>query len=146
MPTAAKLFAATLMALTGVLLVWLLRVNTPPQREMVIGIAVAALVGAISGWKACGARAGQGYGTAIMAGLRAAIYMVVGALIVLAIMEMFRLAWRRHYDTPTGAVIDIIALALGFGRPLLAPKLLGVLAAGGVLAGVMAEWAGRRWR
>lgn len=146
MPTAAKLFAAFGMALTAAAVLWLLRADEPAWRDTIIAFAVTLPVAAIMGWRECGSRAGRGLGGSVRAGIRAAIYMVIGAALVLAIMQMFKLAWRRHYDTPTEAVVDIIALAIGFVKPLAQTPIMATLVAGAVLTGVIAEWAGRRWR
>ena len=146
MPTAAKLFAALFMALTGAATVWLVRADEPGMRATIIAFAVTVPVAAFMGWRECGTRAGRGYGSAILAGIRAMIYMVIGALVVLAIMQMFKLAWARHYDAPTEAVVDIVALALGFGKALVQAPVATALVVGGCVTGVMAEWAARRWR
>ncbi|MDP2063227.1 MAG: TrgA family protein [Phaeovulum sp.] len=146
MPTAAKFFAALFMALTGAATVWLLREGEPGMRATIIAFSVTVPVAAIMGWRECGARVGGGYGSAMVAGIRAMIYMVIGAALVLAVMQMFKLAWSRHYDTPTEAVVDIVSLAIGFGKPLLQVPVAATLVAGGLLTGIVAEWAGRRWR
>ncbi|MBW6506906.1 MAG: TrgA family protein [Rhodobacteraceae bacterium] len=146
MPTAAKLFAALFMALTGAATVWLVRAGEPGLRTTIIAFSVTVPVAAFMGWRECGSRAGRGYGSAMLAGIRAMIYMVIGALVVLAILQMFKLAWSRHYDAPTEAVVDIVALALGFGASLMQVPAATALVAGALVTGIMAEWASRRWR
>jgi hypothetical protein len=146
MPTAAKLFAAVFLGLTGALVVYLVELSQPPTGDLPVALAVTVSVAVIVGWRACGPYAGNGYGSAMLAGLKATIYLVVLALLVLAVMQMFRLAWRHHYHAPSEAVVDIIGLALGFAKPLLTPQIAGVLGVGGLVTGIMAEWAGRRWR
>lgn len=146
MPTAAKLFAALFTALTGAAAVWLVRADEPGLRATIIAFSVTVPVAVFMGWRECGARAGRGYGAAMVAGFRGVLYMVIGVLVVLAIMQMFKLAWARHYDTPTEAVVDIVALAIGFGKPLLQAPVAATLVLGGLVSGIMAEWAGRRWR
>ncbi len=146
MPTAAKLFAALFMALTGAAALWLLRADEPGLRATIIAFAVTVPVAVFVGWRECGARAGGGYASSMLAGFRASIYMVIGAVLVLAVMQMFKLAWARHYDAPTEAVVDIVALAIGFARPLAETSIAATLVVGGLVTGIFAEMAARRWR
>jgi len=146
MPTAAKLFAAFGMVCTAAAALWLLRADEPAWRETIIAFGVALPVAAVAGWRECGARAGKGAVTSVLAAIRSAIYMVIGSALVLAVIQMFKLAWRRHYEAPTEAVVDIIALAIGFARPLAQAPIVATLLAGAILTGLLAEWAGRRWR
>jgi hypothetical protein len=49
------------------------------------------------------------------------------------------------YDGPMEAVLGVFEIMLDYGRMMLQPDVLGVLAVGGILGGMLAEWAGRRW-
>ncbi|WP_372841108.1 TrgA family protein [Phaeovulum sp.] len=146
MPTAAKLFASLFMALTGAAALWLLRADEPGLRATIIAFAVTLPVAVFTGWRECGARAGRGFGASMLAGFRASIYMVITAVLVLAVMQMFKLAWARHYDAPTEAVVDIVSLAMGFARPLTDATVAATLVVGGLVTGLVAEMAARRWR
>jgi hypothetical protein len=146
MPTAAKFFAALILALTGAVAAVLVLPLADLARDANHVPVIVAAIGALSGWKVTGVRVGKGYFPSMASGILGALYLVFWALFTVSVMQMFHLAWRRHYDAPSQAVLDIVRLALEYGQLLLAPQSLGVLIVGGMASGACAFWAGRRWR
>jgi hypothetical protein len=67
------------------------------------------------------------------------------ALLVYAIGEMLRQTLRNMYDGPMEAVVDIVRIFIKFGAYVLFPDVLAVLLVGGGLAGMLTEWAAKRW-
>lgn len=146
MPTTAKLVAAVLFALIG----WLAaNAHVPALGEnAAIGWfrEITALIGLLVGWRVMGSLVGQGYADAVGAGLRSSVTLVFFALLLFSIWLMFGQTQKMAYDGPMEAVLGVFDFMLQQGRKMLVPGVLGVLVIGGALAGVLTEWAARRWR
>jgi hypothetical protein len=79
-------------------------------------------------------------------GVRTSVTIAVWALLGFSIYEMILRSMKMRYDGPMDAVLGVFALMLERGQMMLTPEVLGVLFTGGVLGGMLAEWAGRQWR
>jgi hypothetical protein len=145
MPTAAKLVAACIFAIVG----WIAaNAHVPALGEAVdVGLfrELVALLGLLAGWKVMGAQVGKGYGEAIGTGLKTTVVLVFFALLLFSTREMVLLSMKMRYDGPVDAVLAIFQLMLEHGLKLLTPAVLGVLAVGGVLGGLITERASQRW-
>ncbi|MBL9073059.1 MAG: TrgA family protein [Tabrizicola sp.] len=146
MPTGAKLMAAASFAVVGWVLANFYAMNMPdasaagPIRE------VAALVGAITGWKVMGPAVGKGYVEAAGAGVRTAIVLAVAALFLLALAEMLDNSVKMRYDGALEALLDIFQTMARRSGALLSVGVFGTILFGGVLGGLLTENAGRRWK
>jgi hypothetical protein len=146
MPTGAKLMAAASFAVVGWVLANFYAMNMPdasaagPIRE------VAALVGAITGWKVMGPAVGTGYVEAAGAGVRTAIVLAVAALFLLALAEMLDNSVKMRYDGALEALLDIFQTMARRSGALLSLGVFGTILFGGVLGGLLTENAGRRWK
>ncbi len=146
MPTGAKLMAAASFAVVGWVLANFYAMNMPdasaagPIRE------VAALVGAITGWKVMGPAVGKGYVEAAGAGVRTAIVLAVAALFLLALAEMLDNSVKMRYDGALEALLDIFQTMARRSGALLSLGVFGTILFGGVLGGLLTENAGRRWK
>ena len=146
MPTGAKLMAAVSFAVVGWVLANFYAMNMPdasaagPIRE------VAALVGAITGWKVMGPAVGKGYVEAAGAGVRTAIVLAVAALFLLALAEMLDNSVKMRYDGALEALLDIFQTMARRSGALLSVGVFGTILFGGVLGGLLTENAGRRWK
>jgi hypothetical protein len=58
---------------------------------------------------------------------------------------MVRKAFRKLYDTPLEAVVDVFKLIFDNAPVLLQPMVLIPLAVGGIFGGLLTEWAKQRW-
>jgi hypothetical protein len=151
MPTASKLVAALCFAFTGFF-------TAEAYRAALVGSGQAALaftgmqyvmagIGAIVGWRVMGRLAGKGWGAAVGTGLRTAVTTVFWSLMIYAIQRMIEKAFQRLYgDSPVEAVVDIFALMVDYAQQLAFPEVAIALLVGGVLGGLAAEYAGRRWK
>ncbi|SIS69912.1 TrgA family protein [Phaeovulum vinaykumarii] len=146
MPTAAKLVAALLMAATGASAAEIVVLAMAEVRNVSWLPGFVALVGLFMGWTLTGDRVGRGYLGAVSMGLQGMVMTVLGALLGVSFAEMIALALRRRYDAPMEALVDVVGLALRFSEYLRDPRVLAMLLAGGIVTGVAAEWAARRWR
>ena len=146
MPTGAKLMAAVSFAVVGWVLANFYALNMPdaaaagPIRE------VAAVVGAITGWKVMGPAVGKGYVEAAGAGIRTSIVLAVAALFLLALAEMLDKSVKMRYDGALEAFLDIFQTMVRRSDALLSLGVFGTVLLGGVLGGLLTENAGRRWK
>ena len=146
MPTGAKLMAAASFAVVGWVLANFYAANMPdataagPIRE------VAALVGAITGWKVMGPAVGKGYVEAAGAGVRTAVVLAVAALFLLALAEMLDNSVKMRYDGALDALLDIFQTMARRSGALLSLGVFGTILFGGIIAGLLSENAGRRWK
>jgi hypothetical protein len=146
MPTGAKLMAAASFAVVGWVLANFYAVNMPdaaaagPIRE------VAALVGAITGWKVMGPSVGKGYVEAAGAGIKTSIVLAVAALFLLALAEMLDNSVKMRYDGALDAFLDIFQTMAKRSGALVSLGVFGTILFGGVVGGLLTENAGRRWK
>lgn len=147
MPTAAKLFAAFAFAAVAFFAAEVFKPHMPEGTQFGYFSFVSALIGLVCGWRIMGPEAGKGNWMAINSGLKTAVCAVLLALAVFSTYEMLNLAFKPAYKGPMEAVVGIFDLAVEyFTSVALAWDVLIVLLVGGALAGLMSEWAARRWR
>ncbi len=146
MPTAAKLFAALAFAVLGFFAAQILKPHMPPGTQFGNFSFYCALIGLVSGWRVMGPAAPGGWWNSINAGVRTAAVMVAVALLIFSIYGMLILAFRRNYDGPMEAIVGIFGVAVDYLRNILVWDMVAVLIVGGGLAGMLAEWAARRWK
>ncbi|MEZ5779487.1 MAG: TrgA family protein [Paracoccaceae bacterium] len=146
MPTAAKLFAAIAFALLAFFAAEVVKPNMPPGTQFGYFSFYCLLIGLVCGWRIMGPAAGKGNVEAVNAGIRTAVAIVLIALLIFSIYEMMIQAWRQYYDGPMEAIVGIFGIALDFGRGVLVWDVMAVLLVGGGLAGLLSEWAARRWK
>ncbi|MCB2110843.1 MAG: TrgA family protein [Defluviimonas sp.] len=146
MPTAAKLFAALAFAVLGFFAGEVALPHLPPGAQPANFSFYCMLIGLVCGWRVMGPAAGRGNLESVNAGVRTAAVMTLLALIIFSIVQMFILAYRHQFDGPMDAVVGIFGIAVNFGASLLNWDIMAVLLLGGVLGGLMAEWAARRWK
>jgi hypothetical protein len=146
MPTAAKAMAAVSFAVVGWLTANAYVPNMPVPTSVGFFRELMAALGLIVGWQVMGNSVGKGYIGAIGSGWKTMIVLVFFALLLFGIYEMLQLSVKMRYDGPMEAVIDVFHRMLERSGPLLSAGVLGVMAVGGGLAGMLTENASRRWR
>ena len=147
MPTAAKLVSAVAFALVG----WLAALAYIPQLPEATNTAflpqTMAILGFLVAWLSMGPNAGRGYPTAISLGLRTSALLVFWGLLCFALQYMVRQSFHvGHYHNLGEAVLDVPMLMLQYGKLAVCAAVIGVLVAGGILGGIVTEFAGRHWR
>ncbi|MFZ5708491.1 MAG: TrgA family protein [Pseudomonadota bacterium] len=145
MPTAARLFAALSFLLVAFFAAEIIKPHMPEGTQFGAFSEVSALIGLALGWRVLGPAAGRGYYNSAGAGIRTSVLVVLLGLFVFSTENMIVQAFRRAYDGPTDAVIGIVKIALDYGQVLLDPEVALFLLFGGAGAGLLAEWASRRW-
>lgn len=146
MPTAAKLVAAFAFAMLGFATCLVLREVMPESLRVGRMFEAAVLCGALSGWMISGRARRGSLAEAAATGLRATSVGVLSALVLLAVGAMIKASLRGRYRGPMDAVLDVFERFVDYGSALLAVPVLGMLFFGGMLAGMVTEAAGRRWR
>lgn len=146
MPTAARLVAALAFALVAWMTAELYKPGLPPETQWGQFSVIAAIVGLLVGWQVMGSRVGRGNRAAMGYGLRTAVTIVILVLLIFSIREMLGQTMRRRYDGVFDAVMGVLDFVIAYGRELWHPEPLSTLVVGSLLGGLLAEWAGRKWR
>lgn len=147
MPTAAKLVAAVVFAIVAAIAALLYIPGLPEGSQTGWFIEISATVGLIVGWRAMGRLAGKGYTTAISSGIRSSVTTAFWLVLGFSINEMiYRATKMRYGGSPMEAVLAVFDLMLYYGRLMLTPEVLGTLLIGGIVGGLITEWASRRWK
>lgn len=144
MPTASKFFAALAFAAVGFFTAEIYRTYLPVMPLGYFSLA-AALLGVISGWTVLGPEAGRGMWQSANAGLKTAVVLMLLALFVFSTYEMLVQALRLRYDDAFEAILGMIDLASQYFIRLFHWDVILALFGGGMLAGLLAEWAAKRW-
>ncbi len=147
MPTAARLFAALSLVILAFIVSGQVMPLMPEGRAVgpwftPVNMGVALVVG----WVVLGGRAGRGSVSAINNGLTGMVVMMFWELFVHSTDEMVRLAMRNRYDGPLDAVLAIFHIGFDFAVVIFDSKVIITLVIGGVVAGLMTEYASRKWR
>jgi hypothetical protein len=146
MPTGAKLMAAISFAVVGWILANYYAMNMPdasaagPIREG------AAVVGVFVGWMVMGPSVGKGYVEAAGSGIKTAVVLAVVALFLLALREMLDNSVKMRYDGALDAILDVFQTMAKRSQALLSLGVFGTVLLGGIIAGLLTENAGRRWK
>ena len=145
MPTASKLAAAVAFALLGLLAAQTFVKYLPEGTPLGYFREITAAIGFIVGWLWMGKLTRKGYREAINSGMVTALILVFWALLVFSLYFMLKKSTRMMYDGPMEAVLGVFQLMFDYGKMLLVPDMLGVIFVGGMVAGLVTEWAGKRW-
>lgn len=145
MPTAAKLVAAAMFALVGLVGALYYSPLLPEGTQVRWLPHSAAIIGFLCGWMIMGRQAGRGVRTAIGNGISTVVALVFWLALGWSIYEMVVRSTKMMYDGPMEAVLAVFDLMVGYGRLMLAPEIIGTVVIGGVLGGIATELAGRRW-
>jgi hypothetical protein len=145
MPTISKLIAAVFFGVTAFFAAEAYKLGMPEGTQYGQFNALCAVIGLACGWVVMGNLTGKGYRQSAGTGMRTSVTFVVWALLACSIVLMVRKAFKKRYDTPMEAIVDIFALGLEHGLKVFTPEVLGILLVGGVVGGLSAEWAKKRW-
>jgi len=103
------------------------------------------VLGVVCGWIIMGKRAGRGWTAGINNGLTGVASLVFWGLFIQGAYEMVQQAMRNRFGGPFEAVLAIFELGVEFAKQLWAPEILLTLIIGAVVAGLLTEFAARRW-
>lgn len=146
MPTAAKLVAAFAFAAVAFFAAEMFKVAMPEGNAFGRFSYICAGLGVLCGWFVMGKLAGGGYRAAMGYGVRTSVTITFWALLLFSGYEMIIRSTKLRYDGPMEALTAVVDLMLERGRWMATPEVLGTLFVGGILAGLLVEWAGKQWR
>lgn len=146
MPTAAKLVAALSFAFAAWVVCIVLEGVLPEAQRIGRMYSVSILVGALGGWFVSGSAPRASMVEAAATGLRTATIITLSALFAFALGTMLQIAMRGLYGGPMEAFLAIFNEFVDFGAMILNAQTLVAIAVSGVIAGMVTEAAGRRWR
>ena len=146
MPTAAKLIAAVAFALVG----WFAAMAFIPQLPEGTNTGyfpeITAGLGFLIGWFTLGPKPSRGYFEMASLGLRTSILVVIWALLGFSTYFMVLRSTKMIYKNAGEAVLDVPQLMVQYGKLVASLPVIEVLVIGGILGGLITEFAGRRWR
>lgn len=145
MPTAAKLFAAILIAVLGYFTAAAIAGYFEPHETEGAFRYVAAACGLLVGWKFLGPRAGGGIVSGIGLGLSSAIALVLLGQVVFSGYIMIVRALRKSYHGPFEALQGMVGIAIENLRFLEQGDVIAILVLGGIASGILTELVARRW-
>jgi hypothetical protein len=146
MPTAAKLVAALSFAFLAWVLCIVIEGVLPETQRVGRLYPVSIVIAALAGWFISGAAKRAAYFEAASTGIRTAMTALIAALFAFAVATMLQISMRGIYPGPLDALLDIVNQFVKYGLLLAHPPVVIALFVGGAAAGMMTEWAGRRWR
>lgn len=144
MPTAAKLVSAVVFAALAYLVADLYAAAMPGNPLVGFLREGCALIGLLCGWLVMGRLVGRGMVAGAGSGFRTSATILFWCLLAFSVLEMVKNSTKKIYDGPMEAVLAIFEIMMKYGRMALTPEVLGTLAVGGILGGMLAEWVGRR--
>ena len=109
-----------------------------PYVNVVLGIAV--------GWVFVGRRAGRGWTSAFNVGLTGGFVLVFWGLFIQSCNEMVRLAMRNRFDGAGEALTAIFEIGTEWLILMSTVPIWGTVVVGGVITGLVTEFAWRNWR
>lgn len=146
MPTAAKLFSAVAFAAFGWLAIQILSAHLAPGARLGTMNSLVLIVGATAGWMMMGREVGHGWYRAGATGLRTSVVISLVVLFVVSFGDMIKRSMQGLYNGPVDALQDVFDLMLRHGQVILNLDVIAVIAIGGIVSGLVAEWASRNWR
>ena len=146
MPTAAKLVAAILLAISGVIVV-IVTVNVYPDaaRRSVGMTSAAVAIGIFVGWRGLGRRISDEEGSGIVSGLKAGIAMFIWVLFLYGLADMIAGIMDHAYFQPMTALLVIPAGMIKYGQMALNVPIMGTMVVLAAIVGKMTKTADNRW-
>jgi hypothetical protein len=146
MPNAAKLVAALGMAVLAFIVSGLIMPLFEEDTNFGWFMPVNVGLGCLVGWMVIGARAGRGMVSAMNVGLTAPVVLVFWGLFVQSSNEMIRVAMKNRYDGPFEAIVAIFEIGAEWALLITTVTVWATLLLGGIVVGVITEFAWRTWR
>ena len=146
MPTAARLFSAVALAILAFIVSGQAMPLMPEGTDFGMFTYVNIAVGAVMGWVVVGKRAGRGLIPGITNGMTGMLTMMFWCLCIYGAYEMFSRAMDRRYDDPFESVMAIFELGFDYALMIFVQNIIVTLLIGGVLTGLAAEYAAKRFR
>lgn len=145
MPTAGRLAGAVAFLILGLVLAYLSTSNFEEGKVPGWWLPLCGAIGVWTGWVPVGKRTGLGFSAGISNGLTGVVALVFWAMFLLSFFEMIKKSMRNSYDGPVDAVINVFELMYKNALELVDMKMVIAIVVGGVIAGLFAEFFGKRF-
>ncbi|TNC52725.1 TrgA family protein [Rubellimicrobium rubrum] len=145
MPTSAKLAAAVLFGVLAWFVSELVKPLFPESSGLGRFSEYNALIGLVIGWRIWGRRARTTWANAVAYGLTSALATTLVTLFLHSLGRMVAQSFRRVYDGPMEALVDVAQLMIKNGQMILTQEVVVTLLVGGVLGGLATEWVARNY-
>lgn len=145
MPTAAKLIAIIVLAITGILTAGEIKPLLPEGQPTKWLYQVCIIVPIVCGWRVVGRLIGKGYKLSINVGIYATVVASFFSVLTFAIAETLKRSTRKAYDGPMEAIVSMFGVVLEYGVLLFNPGPGLYLVVCALIVGPMAEYGHRKW-
>ncbi|MEX3015512.1 TrgA family protein [Gymnodinialimonas hymeniacidonis] len=146
MPTGSKLVGAVLFFAVGWYAALQVIPTFPEGTSMRFFPLTIALIGLVNGWMVMGARAGDGMRAAVANGLRTSLQIAFFGLLLFSLRQMFLRSADLRYSGFGEAIGDAMSQFIEYFVQSMTIEIWGVLFVGGIVGGLLTEWAARAWR
>ncbi len=145
MPTAGKLAGAIFFAILAFILAGIYRFEL--ERDYMPGsyYGMSMVIGLLCGWLVMGPRTHERRIETANSGLLTTVVMIVACLIYFSTLDMLRRATNQMYAGPLEAVTNIFQIAGDNVTRMASLQFVGTALVGGIICGLLAGQAGRRW-
>lgn len=145
MPTAGKLAGAIFFAVLAFILAGIYRFEL--EREHMPGsyYGMSMLIGLLCGWRVMGPRTHERRIETANSGLLTTVVMIGVCLVYFSTLDMLRRASNQMYSGPLEAVSNIFQIAADNVTRMASLQFVGTALVGGIICGLLAGQAGRRW-
>ncbi len=146
MPTAAKLVASILLAISGIIVVIVVVNVYPDAARRSVGLTSAAVfVGLITGWRGLGKRISEDEGSGMATGLKAGITIFIWVIFLYALENMIAGIKDNLYYQPMTALLVIPAGMIKYAQMALNVPMIGTMVVLSAIVGKMTKTADNRW-
>lgn len=145
MPTAGRLAAAVVFGLWGWYLAGVGAQFFDEGRAPGSFLSGSVITGVLLGWIYVGRRTGEGYVQAVGHGLSAAFAYAFITLFIMGFSLMMANAFRRRYDGPMEAAVDIFDLMVSESGRFIDVNLISSILVGAVLCAWVAEYFAQKY-
>ncbi|MEM9850509.1 MAG: TrgA family protein [Pseudomonadota bacterium] len=146
MPTGGKLMGGLLLAATAALAAFVFVFQgispTPLGWRFVLGNGA---VGFVIGWYTPGSRPGASAMGSVFIGIGSLVLLLIAAGVVFSSIFVFGNLERMNFRDPVDLPLLLIETSFSYVVSTLTPQVGATLLAGGMVSGLGAYWAGRRW-
>ena len=106
---------------------------------------MAGATGLWTGWVVVGTRTGNGWAAGIGNGLTGIVAFVFWTMFLYSFFEMIKKSMRNSYDGPMDAIMNVFELMYRNAIQLFNAELAIAMVVGGVIAGLFAEYFGKKY-
>jgi hypothetical protein len=145
MLTIPKLIAALFFAALGYFCGDLVKPLLPEGTRTVWLNETLAVLGALSGWRMSGGRAGISTVSGLGYGLTTAGLIAFWGLFLFSGEKALQYSLDKRYDGPMEALKALVEFMMEFAVLLAVPTVIGAAIVGGLFGGWLTEWVARRW-